>query len=413
MSRIWIIAQHEYQTSIRRVGFIIMTLIIPLLGLVALLVSAFYGGQATEFLKGQFGMEPQAVGVVDESGSYFTPIMDRYENQYQLFADEPAARAALLADEVTTLLIVREDYLGTGQVTVINKGSGFGAAVIEDSRSARSFFVDHLLRGEVDPALRERAAHPFAIESLTIDASGEIQGGGSLSMITTFVIPYFTGFLLIMTIFVSSGYLLQSVSEEKETRVIEVVLSSVTAQELLTGKVIGLGALGLTQILIWLLSAWGLSSGATTLMALNIPLMDRPEVLILAVVYYLLGYTLYAVLMAASGALGTTMRESQQIAGIFSMLAAAPYMVSSFLFSNPNAVLARVLSFFPLTGATMMMLRLPMAEVPTVDIIVSIIGLLLSIPVVLWAGAKVFRMGLLMYGKRASLPQVIQSLREA
>jgi len=141
--------------------------------------------------------------------------------------------------------------------------------------------------------------------------------------------------------------------------------------------------------------------------------MDRPEVLILAVVYYLLGYTLYAVLMAASGSLGTTMRESQQIAGIFSMAAAVPYMVSSFLFSNPNATLARVLSFFPLTGATMMMLRLPMAEVPALDIAVSIVTLAASIPLVLWAGAKVFRLGLLMYGKRASLPQVIRSLREA
>jgi ABC-2 type transport system permease protein len=390
-----------------------MTAIIPLLGLIALLVAAFFGGQATEFFKDQFGMEPRHVGVVDDSGTYFTPILDDYRDQYHLYADEASGRTALLADEITTLLVVREDYLSTGRVTVINKGSGFGAAVIEDSTTARAFFVDHLLRGEVDPVVRERAAHPFSIESVTIDASGATQGGGSLNMIATFVIPYFAGFLLIMTIFVSSGYLLQGVSEEKETRVIEVVLSSVTARELLTGKVIGLGALGLTQILVWLLSAWGLSSGATALLAVGIPLMDRPEVLILAVVYYLLGYTLYAVLMAASGSLGTTMRESQQIAGIFSMAAAVPYMVSSFLFSNPNATLARVLSFFPLTGATMMMLRLPMAEVPAVDIAISIVTLAASIPLVLWAGAKVFRLGLLMYGKRASLPQVIRSLREA
>ena len=413
MSKTWIIAQHEYLTSIRRTGFIIMTAVIPLIGLIALLVAAFYGGQATEFFKGQFSMDPQAVGVVDESTAYFTPILDEYSDNYHLFADEATGRTALLADEITTLLVVREDYLNSGRVTVINKGSGFGAAVIEDSRTARAFFVDHLLRGEVDAAVRQRAAHPFSIESVTVDASGALQGGGSLNMIATFVIPYFAGFLLIMIIFVSSGYLLQGVSEEKETRVIEVVLSSVTARELLTGKVIGLGALGLTQIIIWLLSAWGLSSGATALLAVGIPLMDRPEVLILAVVYYLLGYTLYAVLMAASGSLGTTMRESQQIAGIFSMAAAVPYMVSGFLFTNPNAPLARVLSFFPLTGATMMMLRLPMADVPALDIAVSIVTQAASIPLVLWAGAKVFRLGLLMYGKRASLPQVIRSLREA
>ena len=117
--------------------------------------------------------------------------------------------------------------------------------------------------------------------------------------------------------------------------------------------------------------------------------------------------------MASAGSLGTTARESQQIAGVFSMAAAAPYMVSSFLFTNPNMILARIMSWFPLTGSTMMILRLPMAEVPTVDIVASIVTQMISIPVMLWAGAKVFRMGLLMYGKRASLPEVIQCLREA
>lgn len=413
MNRIGIIAQHEYRTNLRRAGFIIMTIAIPLLGLLALLIGAFFGGQAMEFLSNQLGMDPQEVGVVDQTASYFTPIIEEYQDRYRPFADEEAGRAAILADEITTLLVIREDYIASGDVTVINKGSGFGAAVIEDSRQARAFFVDHLLRGKVDLALQQRAARPFNIESVTLSSSGESQGGGPLGIISTFVVPYFMGILLIMTIFTSSGYLLQSVAEEKETRVIEVVLSSVTARELLAGKVIGLGALGLTQILIWLLSTAGLSGGATALLAVSIPLMERPEVLALAVVYYLLGYTLYAVLMAAAGSLGTNMRESQQIAGIFSMAAAVPYMVSSFLFTNPNAPLARVLSWFPLTGSTMMMLRLPMADVPLVDIIISIVTLLLSIPVVLWAGAKVFRMGLLMYGKRATLPQVIQSLREA
>ncbi len=413
MSRISIIAQHEFLTGIRRAGFIIMTAAVPLLGLIALLIGAFFGGQAMEFLSQQLGMDPEQVGVVDQTAGYFTPIMEDYQERYQAYADEETARAALLADEITTLLVIREDYVASGRVTVINKGSGFGAAVIEDSRQARAFFVDHLLRDKIDPALQQRAARPFRIESVTLSQSGETQGGGPLGIVSTFVVPYFMGLLLVMTIFTSSGYLLQSIAEEKETRVIEVVLSSVTARELLAGKVIGLGALGLTQILVWLLSAWGLNGGAWALLAISIPLMERPEVLILAVVYYLLGYTLYAVLMAAAGSLGTTARESQQIAGIFSLAAAAPYMVSGFLFTNPNAMLARVLSWFPLTGSTMMMLRLPMSEVPAVDIIVSILTLMASIPVVLWAGAKVFRMGLLMYGKRATLPQVIQSLREA
>jgi ABC-2 type transport system permease protein len=124
-----------------------------------------------------------------------------------------------------------------------------------------------------------------------------------------------------------------------------------------------------------------------------------------------LGYALYAILMASVGALGTTMRESQQLAGIFSMFAAVPYMLSGFLFANPNVLLARVLSYFPLTAPTMMMLRLPLAEVPWVDVVGSIVILLASIPAALWAGSKLFQVGLLIYGKRPTLREIWHILR--
>ncbi len=134
---------------------------------------------------------------------------------------------------------------------------------------------------------------------------------------------------------------------------------------------------------------------------------------ILAAVYFLLGYLVYGTLMAAAGSLGTSMRESQQLAGIFSFMAAIPWMINGFLFLNPNASIARVLSFFPLTAPTMMMLRLALGGVPLEDIVGSIAVLLLSIPLVLWGGAKVFRMGLLMYGKRPALAQIWRAMREA
>ena len=176
--------------------------------------------------------------------------------------------------------------------------------------------------------------------------------------------------------------------------------------ELMAGKVIGLGALGLTQILVWLLTAWGVTGGAVALFAIMGAVTLPLKTLILVVIYYLLGFSLYAVLMAGTGSLGTTMRESQQIAGIFSMFAAVPYMLSGFLFANPNMLLARILSFFPLTAPTMMMMRLPLADVPWVDVAGSIVVLLLSIPAALWLGAKLFRVGLLIYGKRPTLKEI-------
>ena len=411
MRKIWTIARHEYLVNVRRPGFIIMTALVPLLGVLGLVVASFFGGQASAFFERQFVPEPKQIGVVDHLGA-FTPVLPAYQERYHLFADEDAGREALEADEITTLLVIPEDYVESGQVVVLSKGSGFSAAVMGDSAPVRRFFVDHLLQDEVDPALHKRLVDPIEPVLVSLEGEGE-PGGGPLSTALNFIVPYFLGLLLVMSILASSGYLLRSVAEEKTSRVIEIVLSSVTAWELLAGKVLGLGALGLTQVVVWLASALGLSGGAVSLLGVAAPLLARPEVFVLGLVYYLLGFLVYAVLMGSVGALGTTMQESQQLAGIFSAMAAIPLMLNGFIILNPNVPLLRVLSWFPLTAPTVMLLRLPMAEVPVVDIVGSIVMLILAIPAVLWAGSKVFRMGLLMYGKRPSLGQVMRVLRKA
>jgi ABC-2 type transport system permease protein len=411
--KVWVVARQEYLTNVRRAGFIIMTALVPALGIVTLLLGAVFAGQASQigdFLEEQFDVGGKRIGIVDRSG-VFSPILPEYREDFIPYESEAEAEADLTAEEISAVLMLGEDYLETGQVVVMTTGSGFGAAMVSDSTTVRALFVDHLLADHVDPSLRERAADPMNVEPRIISSSGETQGEGPWGFVFTFVVPYFLSIFLVMTIFVSSGYLLQSVGEEKESRVIEIVVSSVRPAELMTGKVVGLGALGLTQILVWLLSAVGFSGGAVALLAVVGATTIPMRVLVLGVVYYLLGFTLYAILMASVGALGATMRESQQLAGIFSFFAAVPYMISGFLFTNPNMLIARVLSFFPLTAPTMMMMRLPLAEVPWIDVAGSIIMLLLSIPAALWAGAKLFRVGLLIYGKRPTLKEIWLILR--
>ncbi|MEJ2556561.1 MAG: ABC transporter permease [Anaerolineae bacterium] len=411
MRKVWIIARHEYLVNVRRVGFILLTVLVPLLGGIGLLIAVFFSGQASTFLERQFAPEQKDAGVVDHLGT-FTPILPAYQDRYRLFSDEAAGRAAVKSDEITALLIIPQDYVQSGQVILVSKEGGFSAAMLEDSTSVRRFFVDHLLRKDVSQALRQRVADPVNPVLVSLKGEGPSQAS-PLSMVLSLMLPYFLGLLLVMTIFVSSNYLLRGVADEKTSRVIEILLSSVTARELLAGKILGLGALGLTQVVVWLASAFGLSSGGVALLGTALPLLSRPEVFILALVYYLLGFLVYAVLMGAVGALGTTMQESQQLASLFSLMAAIPLMLGGFMFANPNMPLVRVLSWFPLTAPTMMMLRVPMTEVPMIDIVGSIGMLLVTIPFILWAGAKVFRMGLLMYGKRPTLAQMIRSLREA
>ena len=411
MRRVLIVARHEYLVNVRRVGFIVMTLLVPLIGALGLFVAAFFGGQAASFLASTFAPEEGNIGIVDQVGA-FTPLLPEYEEQMSLYLDEERGRAAVREEKIATLLVISEDYIETGKVAIVSKEGGFSSAILEDSDTMRAFFVDHLLRDEVDPALRQRLANPIEPVVVSLEQQEEPEGG-PLSIILNLMVPYFLGILLVMTIFVTSGYLLQGVTKEKTSRVIEILLSSVTAQELLAGKVLGLGALGLTQIVIWLASSVALSGGSAGLLGIALPFMVRPQVLVLGVVYYVLGFLVYAVLMGGVGALGSTQQESQQLAGIFSLMAAIPLMVGGFMFTNPNMTFVRVLSWFPLTAPTMMLLRLPMAEVPTVDVVGSIVMLIISIPIILWAGSKLFRMGLLMYGKRPGLRQVLRALRQA
>jgi ABC-2 type transport system permease protein len=411
MRRVWIIARHEYLVNIRRWSFIIMTAAVPVLGLLGLIVAGFYAGQAGRFFEEQFSTEPTRVGVVDHSG-LFTPVLSEFADRFREYVDEAQAGRALKADAVEFYLVIPADYLETGKVEVVTRKSGFKAATVSDSVQVRRFLVGHLLAGKVEPALRERAAEPLDVVPVVLGASGGKGQSSPFDFFFQLMVPYLLSVLLVITIFVSSGFLLQGVSEEKDSRVIEIVLSSVSATQLLAGKVLGLGALGLTQVLIWVFSSLALGSGAVALLSVSSKNLVSLPLLALVVAYYLLGFTLYAVLMGSVGALGTTMRESQQLAGIFSFGAAVPYMLSGFLFTNPNAAVARVLSFIPITAPTMMMLRLPMGEVPAIDIVGSLTVLVVSIPIVLWVGAKVFRLGLLMYGQRPTIVHIWRTIRQ-
>lgn len=410
MREIWIIARHEYLVNLRRTGFIAWTLAVPVIGLLVLVVAAVFGGSASDFLANQFNGEPQQVGFVDHSG-LLTPILPEYSDRFTPYADRASGSAAVTAGDISALLIVPEDYVESGQVTIVSSSSTPDFQVLDE---AEDFLVANLLRDNVPPAVAERITDPLEPVMVGVDA-GQEDGSpqGVVGIVAGFLVPYLLAVLLIVTIFTSSGYLLRGIAEEKTGRVIEILLSSVTARQLLAGKVLGLGALGLTQVVVWLGSAVALSGGALGIVGFGLPLLSQPRLVILSVVYYLLGFSMFAVLMGASGALGTTQQESQQIAGMFSFAAAIPMMLTSYILANPNSVLPRVLSWFPLTAPTMVMIRMSMTNIPVIDIVGSIAMCALSVPLIVWGGAKLFRAGLLMYGKRPTLREVIQLLRAA
>ncbi len=402
------IARHEYWVNVRRPDFIIVTLLVPALGLIALLVSLFFGRQAGGAIVRLFDDGPRRTALVDQSGK-FTPVLPQFERAFIAYADEPVARAALEDETVARVLVVPAAYPEQEDVRVISGESRFSGS---GTSGLRSFFMAHLVEEIEDDGLRERLLDPYDAQVEFTDEEDQVRGGIA-AQVLSYVVPFVFAILLTVTIFISSGYLIRSVAEEKSSRVIEIVLSSVTPQQLLAGKIIGLGGLGLTQVFVWLASASGLGGGLALLAGIVVPLFTRGEVFVLALVYYILGYTVYAVLIGAIGTLGSNFQESQQISGIVTLVAAVPMMLMGVFINSPDSMVVRVLSWFPLTAPTSMMMRLPLGEIPWIDVAVSITVLLASTPLIIWLGAKIFRLGMLMYGKRPGILELVRLLRHA
>ena len=271
------------------------------------------------------------------------------------------------------------------------------------------FLLNNLLKGN-SPDVIARAKNPLNISSTTLTASGtpaSNQGGFS-----AIILPYIFSILLLLAIFTSSGYLLQGLGEEKENRVMEILLSSISPRQLLAGKVLGLGAAGLVQIVVWLISAnfllrmasasWGNVLGS---------LQITPEFLLLGIVYFILGYLLMAILMAGVGSISPTAREGQQMSVIFIMPVIIPIYFITLIMENSDSVAVRILTFIPLTAPITVMVRSGLSVIPLWELAVSIGILILSVWGLFVLTTKLFRTYLLMYGKRPDMKEIVRSFK--
>ncbi|MEA3356699.1 MAG: ABC transporter permease, partial [Candidatus Bipolaricaulota bacterium] len=227
-------------------------------------------------------------------------------------------------------------------------------------------------------------------------------------------VSYIFAMLLMMGVLSGSGYLLQSVSAEKEDRMIEIVLTSVSPLGLMAGKVLALALVALLQVIIWAVSMVFI---APRIME-NFPNLSQltidPVLLIWVVAFFLAGYFVFAVMNAGVGAATTSYRQGSQISMLFLMPAVlVPMWLFMFIAGDPDGLLARVLSFIPFTAPITMMLRMGATDIPVVEIIGSLTVTVFGGIVLLWGSARVFRAGLLMYGQRMSLRRVLRALREA
>jgi ABC-2 type transport system permease protein len=345
------------------------------------------------------GSATDAVGYVDASG-VLAAAAGRPEN-FTAYASGDAARAALDAGEIRAIFVVDADYLRTGDVTLFT--------LTDANEAIRERFDDFLranLRSGMQPQLAARLADPVTLDIQTIDNGRTITEEGAVSV---FLAPLIFVVVFLVSSQVTSGYLMSSVVEEKSTRMMEMLVTTVTPAQLLSGKIIGLGLLGLTQIGIWVAAGalvLAVAGDAAILQGFAFP----PDLLLIGLLYFVLGYFFLSSLMAGIGAVIGSEQESRQVAGILSLPLSVPFFFILQFLTAPDSPIVIFLSLFPLTSPVAVLLRMGFGAIPPLQLVISLGLLLLTTLAAVWASARLFRWSLLMYGKAPSLRQIVRAL---
>ena len=250
------------------------------------------------------------------------------------------------------------------------------------------------------------------VEAVQLSRTGEQKKGGEMNFIFAFVLAA----LLIVPAFVYGLEIMRGIVQEKNDRVVEVLISSMSPFELLTGKISGVALVGLTQVTVWLLILAGFAAfGAATAMVAGINILQflRPMIFVYFLAFFILGYLTYVCVYAVAGAACNTDKEAQQLMAPIQMVMMLPWFMMMPIITNPDSALAVGLSLAPVFGPVTMFARTVASEPPAWHIAASMGISVVTILVFFWATAKIFRVGILSYGKRATIPELWRWMKVA
>jgi ABC-2 type transport system permease protein len=414
MNKAFAVARWEYLEKVKSKAFIIGLFLTPII-MVGM-------GILPTFLATQEDRDTKAVGIIDRSGDVAAEFAERLQMRYTLsngrpnYVVMPISLGAMVPLEEAVAEADSQVVRGKIEGYCIVRGTTAQDTVVEyRTRVVGDFLLIARMEENLRTILSEKKASargldPNIVRDLRVNLDlkpvkltekGEEQEGDFLKV-------FFSAYVFMMMLFmliVSSGQLLvRSVIEEKSNRIIEVLVSSCTPTELMAGKVLGLSALGLTQIGFWALIglAASLQFGLTIV---------APVTALLLIIYFILGYLLYAAIFIGVGSPVSTEQAAQQITGYLVIILIIPIVMALPAMKNPDALWIKIMTFIPLLTPTMMALRIPISMPATWEIIGSIALLLVSILAAMFAAGRIFRIAILMTGKTPSVGEVFRWIK--
>ncbi len=391
---------YEYRRHVLRRSFLLALLSLPALILVSV-------GAGFVLVRRETDATP--IGYIDRAGVVQKPLpqdaLEELAEPVQMipFKDEADARDALKNEEIQGYYIIPENYFQTTQVEEVYQDS----APSDNARSHFRALLRFNILADQSPQIAARVVDGAQIIIRSPDGGRVASSDSWLSI----VLPLVLGIVFFIVVMSSSGYLMQAVVDEKENRTMEVLVTSVSPGQLIAGKIVGLIGVGLTQLMVWIaFGVLGMFIGGA-----NFPALQEQFASISLGSLGLMGlallpsYVMFAGLMAAMGAMVTNTSEAQQMAGLLTLPIWIPYWLMIPLMKNPNGPIALTLSFFPLTAPLTLVCRLGFTIIPFWQLVLNFLVLCVSAVGAIWLAGKVFRMGMLRYGKRLRWKEIFSS----
>ena len=413
MKKVLAVARWEYVEKVRSKAFIIGLFLTPIIMVgMAVLPTLFATQEDTD---------TKTIGIIDQSGEVAPVFMERMQLRYTLSNGRPnyVVRPIAVGPHVPLEGAIEEadrDVVdGRLEGYCIVRGTSPADTVVEYRSKAVGDFLlisrmEETLRVIIsemratgrgyDPAIVRELRARLDVRTVKLTEKGEAEGD--------FLKTFFSAYVFMMMLFlliVSSGQILvRSVIEEKSNRIIEVLVSSCTPTELMAGKVLGLSALGFTQIGFW--SLMGLAAS----LQFGVEIVAPANALLL-IVYFVLGYLLYAAIFIGVGSPVSTEQAAQQVTSYLVIILLVPIVMTLPAMRNPDATWIKVLTYIPLLTPTMMALRIPISMPPVHEILLTILLLIGSIVGAMVAAGRIFRIAILMTGKTPSLKEIFRWIK--
>ena len=434
MRKLMLIIGREYLVRVRTRAFLLFTVLMPLfVGSVVVLPSKLLSRTpsvrqvavvaadpalgnavradltASRFSNEELGSEPA------ESGN---PPQAQFEVSLQGAPSEPLRQqltAQLRQGRLDGVVWIDADAAISRKVTYYSRSSSDFVATALVSRALRTALGQRQLTAHgLTPGQVKILFSRVAVDAVRVDKQGASPSNG----LGALLLPFILLFAIYMTVLIYGISVMRSVIEEKSSRVLEVLLGSVSPMQLMAGKIVGVGAVGLTQIVIWSASGILLGSGGYAMAhrLLGSTIKDAhiaPAVLILFPVFFLLGYATYATLYAAIGAMVNSDEEAAQFQFPVTLPLLFCMLLAASIIGDPNTPLAFWLSMFPLTSPIIMFVRVSVSMPPTWQVVLSIVLSLVSLYGLVWVSSRIYRVGILMYGKRPNLAEILKWLHYA